>query len=328
VREVQDVLCASGDLHVFALDIHSVAGRKVHPCAPARKIVDEVDAPGGVDRQPDVGAPELFRCWSRREKRDVEFFELAAIAVDAAPRNRLDSSDARDFDPRTPPVSSPSRGRLRMRAREERGRRQRPERERTPRDHAPILLASRTAARSGSYADLATPLSFEATVTPMLDPKSLSEDELLDQARDALKQKRYEPARDLFAEYCARMAARNVPVQPGIVASYALARGYAREMKAALDMCRKALAADRGNPHIHACLAELYIRSGARRQAVEAIRRGLAASPEYPVLLRLQEEIGVRQRTPIGFLPRGNPVNVAIGRRLRRLKRGGRVRPA
>ena len=155
----------------------------------------------------------------------------------------------------------------------------------------------------------------------MLDLKSVPEEELLERAREALKQKRYEGARDLFAEYCARMAAKNAPVPPGIVASYALARGHARELKSGLDMCRKALAADRGNPYIHACLAELYLHSGSRRQAVETIHRGLASSPEYPVLLRLQEELGVRQRPALGFLPRANPVNVAIGRRLRKLRR-------
>ena len=159
----------------------------------------------------------------------------------------------------------------------------------------------------------------------MLDPKTLSEEELLEQAREALKQKRYEPARDLFAEYFSRMSCRNVAVPPGVVASYALARGHAREMKVGLDMCRKALAADRSNPYIYACLAELYIRSNSKRQAVDAIRRGLSSSPDYPVLLRLQDELGVRRRPPIGFLPRANPINVVIGRRLRRARR---ARPA
>lgn len=161
----------------------------------------------------------------------------------------------------------------------------------------------------------------------MLDLRSVPEEELLERAREALKQKRYEGARDLFAEYCGRLAAKSVLVAPAIVASYALARGHARELKTGLDMCRKALAADRGNPYIHACLAELYLHSGSRRQAVETIRRGLVSSPEYPVLLRLRDELGVRQRPPIGFLPRANPVNVAIGRRLRKIRRP-RAKPA
>ncbi len=159
----------------------------------------------------------------------------------------------------------------------------------------------------------------------MLDVRMLPEEDLLAHARDALKAKQYAPARDLFAEYCSRFAATRTPVPPGIVASYALARGHAREMKVALEMCRRALSADRTNPYIHACLAELYLLAGSRRQAVESVRRGLACSPDYPVLLRLQQELGVRQRRPIAFLPRANPINIALGRALRRRRSSGRA---
>jgi tetratricopeptide (TPR) repeat protein len=162
----------------------------------------------------------------------------------------------------------------------------------------------------------------------MLDPRSLSESELLEQAREALKARNYQPARDLFAEYCVRLAAARAPVPPGVVASYSLARGHTRELKAAMDMCRRALSADRSNPHIHACLAELYILAGLRRQAVEAIRRGLSYSPDYPVLLRLREELGVRQSPVIAFLPRANPLNVALGRAKRKMRKSGSARRA
>jgi predicted Zn-dependent protease len=158
----------------------------------------------------------------------------------------------------------------------------------------------------------------------MLDPRSLPEAELLGQGRAALKAKQYELARDLFAEYCVRAADAHTPVPPGVIASYALARGHTRELKAALDMCRRALSADRSNPFIHACLAELYVLAGSRRQAVEAVRRGLVASPDYPVLLRLREELGVRQRPAIGFLPRGSRVNIALGRARRKMRSGAR----
>jgi tetratricopeptide (TPR) repeat protein len=160
----------------------------------------------------------------------------------------------------------------------------------------------------------------------MLDVRILPEEELLAHARDALKAKQYAPARDLFAEYCTRFADARIPVPPGIVASYALARGHTREMKPALEMCRRALSADRTNPYIHACLAELYLLAGSRRQAVESVRRGLACSPDYPVLLRLRKELGIRQRRPIAFLPRANPINVALGRALRRMRSSERAR--
>lgn len=159
----------------------------------------------------------------------------------------------------------------------------------------------------------------------MLDLRLLHEEELLANAREALKAKQYPAARDLFAEYCGRFAAAGTSVPPGIVASYALARGHTREMKTALDMCRRALSADRKNPYIHACLAELYLLAGSRRQAVESVRKGLSCSPDYPVLLRLREELGVRQRRPIGFLPRANPLNIALGRAIRRMRSSERA---
>lgn len=327
---MQDVAPASRRLHVFALELHVVAGRELLPRSSTGKVVHDVDAAVPVQGKIRIGAAALVRRGGRRNECPVEFLELSPVGMCAPARHRVDASDTRDFGVRAL-AGRPTAGGFESEGKGERPR-QRCEGEwqepAASRDHVRILLARWTGgARRASFAEGAGPLSFGKTI-PMFDLKSLTEEELLERARWALKSKRYEIGRDLFAEYCSRMAEKNIPVPPGVVASYALARGHAREMKTALEMCRKALAADRSNAYIHACLAELYMHSGARRQAVETIRRGLAASPDYPVLLRLRDELGVRQRPPIAFLPRANPVNVALGRRIRKLRRPAGQRPA
>ena len=162
----------------------------------------------------------------------------------------------------------------------------------------------------------------------MLDPKFLGDEDLVLHGREALKLARYETARELLFEYCDRMGREQTPVAPGLLASYALTLGHTHSLKEGIEICRRALASERRNPHIYFCLAQLYLLATSRRKALDAIQRGLAIVPDYPGLLRLRRELGVRQPTPIRFLPRSSPINVRLGRLLRRLRSRRRRRLA
>jgi tetratricopeptide (TPR) repeat protein len=156
-------------------------------------------------------------------------------------------------------------------------------------------------------------------------PESLDrydDEELLKRGRDALKLQRYPQAREFLAEYCDRQGKRNLSVPTGILASYALALGHTKGLKEGLDLCLKAVASDRRNPHIYWSLAQLYMLSGSRKKAVEALEVGLKVSPDHRGLLKLRDGYGVRRPPPIRFLSRDSVVNVKLGKALHKLRGG------
>lgn len=154
----------------------------------------------------------------------------------------------------------------------------------------------------------------------MKNLQEFSNEEVLQHAREALKLHRYAEATEFFAEYCDRLRKLSAVIPPGILASYGLALGHTRRLKEGIQICQEAHSLDRRNAHIAKSLAELYLLAGSRRKALDAIERGLRHSPDYPGLLQLRQEIGVRQSAPIPFLSRENPLNVRLGKILNKLK--------
>lgn len=61
-------------------------------------------------------------------------------------------------------------------------------------------------------------------------------------------------------------------------------------------------------------LAKLWKHGRNRRKLVEAIEKGLEASPRYLPLRRLALEVGLRKEPVLGFLSRDNTLNQALGR--------------
>ncbi|MGH9367075.1 MAG: tetratricopeptide repeat protein [Thermoanaerobaculia bacterium] len=159
---------------------------------------------------------------------------------------------------------------------------------------------------------------------PMVELDRFDDEELLKRGRDALKLQRYPQARELLSEYCSRQTKRDLSIPTGILASYALSLGHTHSLKEGLELCLKAVASDRRNPHIYWSLAQLYMLSGSRKKAIEALEIGLRVTPDHRGLLKLRDDMGVRKRPPIGFLSRDSVVNVKLGKALHRMKTGGR----
>jgi tetratricopeptide (TPR) repeat protein len=153
-----------------------------------------------------------------------------------------------------------------------------------------------------------------------MELEEYSDEELLERAREAAKRDQWTRGRELLGEYVRRCTARHENVPASAMASYALALTQTGDRRLGIDLCRKAVAADPRNAHIFWCLAQIHLLSGARKEAIEAVERGLRAAPDNFVLLRMRRRLGVRQPPPLPFLDRRHALNVRLGRIIHKLK--------
>ncbi len=77
----------------------------------------------------------------------------------------------------------------------------------------------------------------------------------------------------------------------------------------------------------YAILARIWIAGRNRLKTVQAIDRGLKEIPNSQVLLELRGEIGWRASNPVAFLPREHPVNVTLGKMMRKKKPAAPAEP-
>jgi hypothetical protein len=154
-----------------------------------------------------------------------------------------------------------------------------------------------------------------------------SDEELVRIGRESLRSLRFEKANEVFGVYAERASAKGRPIPAGILANYALTVGHCNNVKEGLLLCQAALKADRHAPEVYSCLAQIYLLANARKQAWEAVRQGLSYGPSHGDLRRLEAEMGVRGRPVVPFLHRDNPINVRLGRTLRRAKSSPRRAP-
>ncbi|MGE5412575.1 MAG: tetratricopeptide repeat protein [Syntrophomonadaceae bacterium] len=153
-----------------------------------------------------------------------------------------------------------------------------------------------------------------------MELEEYSDEELLERAREAAKREQWTRGRELLGEYVRRCGARHENVPASAMASYALALTQTGDRRLGIDLCRKAVAADPRNAHIFWCLAQIHLLAGSRKEAIEAVERGLRAAPDNFVLLRMRRRLGVRQPTPLPFLDRRHGLNVRLGRIIHKLK--------
>jgi hypothetical protein len=60
--------------------------------------------------------------------------------------------------------------------------------------------------------------------------------------------------------------------------------------------------------------ARAKLEIGHRREAIQAIRRGLDIDATHPDLVRLRQRLGVRRNLTFSCLDRDNPINRIIGK--------------
>ena len=94
---------------------------------------------------------------------------------------------------------------------------------------------------------------------------------------------------------------------------YGIAR-YERRGKEGLALCQHAIKVQFYEPENYVLLSRVYLLRRRRGKAIEALKRALKLNPRHPEAVKLAKEIGFRRRPVLPFLPRANPVNVALGK--------------
>ncbi|HTR04655.1 MAG TPA: hypothetical protein VMN82_15825 [Thermoanaerobaculia bacterium] len=153
-----------------------------------------------------------------------------------------------------------------------------------------------------------------------MELQEYSDEELLDAGREAVKREQWPRAKEFLSAYVDRHSARRENVPASAMATYALCLAHLKEQKKGLDLCKKAQYADPRNPHIFWCLAQIHLLARSRKDAIEAVEKGLRAAPDNFVLLRVRRRLGVRQPPPLPFLDRRHALNVRLGRIIHKLK--------
>ncbi|MEM7049660.1 MAG: hypothetical protein AAF604_08375 [Acidobacteriota bacterium] len=102
---------------------------------------------------------------------------------------------------------------------------------------------------------------------------------------------------------------------PGVFYSY-LGYGMALQENRIHEgrrLCRHAIKVEfyRAENYYNLARTEMLVHN--RRAAWRALEKGLAVEAENPRLLALQREMGQRRPPVLGFLPRSNPFNRALG---------------
>ena len=84
-----------------------------------------------------------------------------------------------------------------------------------------------------------------------------------------------------------------------------------------MDFCRQAIALEFFNADLFWNYGRVLLLSDRRREAFTAFVKGLSVQKNHQEILRELGRMGWRKPPVIGFLPRGNPLNVALGKLLR-----------
>jgi len=153
-----------------------------------------------------------------------------------------------------------------------------------------------------------------------MDLREYSEEELLAAGREAIKREQWPRATEFLTAYYERYSSRGENVPASGLASYALCLGHSPQWKRGLELCKKAQHADPRNPYIYWALANLYLLGRSRKEALEAVEKGLRAAPDNFILLRMRRKLGVRQPLPLPFLDRKHGLNIRLGRLMHRLR--------
>jgi len=105
--------------------------------------------------------------------------------------------------------------------------------------------------------------------------------------------------------------------KPDMIAMYGCCTAMVlRKRKEGIALVKKAVSVDQNNPSIYFLLGLSYMASDLRRLAMEAFEEGLKLDPHHRPINNAIAELGKRRRPPIPILPRDNPLNIMIGKKL------------
>lgn len=104
-------------------------------------------------------------------------------------------------------------------------------------------------------------------------------------------------------------------IQPRYLSFYGLCLSvHSGRHREGIDFCRQATQRESYNADLYGNLGRSLLAAGRRREAFQALRRGLGLQPGHPDIHQAMRDMGRRRRPVIPFLARGNRINVALGR--------------
>ena len=138
--------------------------------------------------------------------------------------------------------------------------------------------------------------------------------EKLEKGMDLCRQGRWQEGVQLLSDLAGEQ--RKAGELPGRYYSY-LGYGLAltkRQYDEGIQLCRYAIKQEFYQPDNYVNLARTCELAGKKRMAWKAVQRGLEIDANYPDLVKLQIEMGLRRDPVLPFLPRSNFLNVLLGR--------------
>jgi len=88
-----------------------------------------------------------------------------------------------------------------------------------------------------------------------------------------------------------------------------------------IELCRRALRNQQRKAQfdadIYENLARAELQLHNRRAAIQLLKQGLQQHPHHYGLRSLRQQLGVRRRSALPFLPRSHPLNQSLGKSLR-----------
>jgi len=110
------------------------------------------------------------------------------------------------------------------------------------------------------------------------------------------------------------------PDEPTYMSYLGLALALGRvNTKKAIELCRKAVQRSYYQPELFHNLGQVYMLSGDRRRAREALIKGLEVDRHDEAILTELTSIGMRRSPPIPFLSRDHLLNKYLGKVLARV---------
>ena len=128
---------------------------------------------------------------------------------------------------------------------------------------------------------------------------------------------RYQDALTHFQE-----AALLEPHARGYLSYLGLATAHAqRKYSDAEQLCRRAIEAEYHRPEHYHNLAEVFALAGRKADAIKSYNQALSWNPNYEPSQDALRKLGVRRAPVLTSLPRSHPINVFLGKTLRRKQR-------
>ena len=150
----------------------------------------------------------------------------------------------------------------------------------------------------------------------MPSPEATRQSALIEEAIAAAREEDFLRALTLFLDVYGgdEKSSKRTPKEGKGLSFFGLSLALVRkEMKPAIDLCRRAIELEFYNGDHYANLARVYAAAGNRKKAIETAEQGLKLAPDHDYLIAVRKSFGVRSEPYVPFLTRRNPINVSLG---------------